>query len=128
MVRVLAARIAKLGELETSGGGSLVLGGGIVPVLAHRALQADDLAHWISLVWPATSAGKQRAILLRRALTRRDAGLGAPAARYLSCETKDERSGHARSTPIIHESTAFEKRLSSRSGFPQKPTDLGRAP
>ena len=45
VIGVLAARIAKLGELETARGGLLVLGGRIVPVLAHRALQGYDLAH-----------------------------------------------------------------------------------
>ena len=59
MIRVLAARVAKLGELETSCRGLLVLGGRVVPVLAHRTLQADDLAHTLLLTWPATSAGKQ---------------------------------------------------------------------
>ena len=45
MVRVLAAGIAELRELEAAGGRLLVLGGGVVPVLAIRALQCDDLAH-----------------------------------------------------------------------------------
>lgn len=49
MIGVLAARVAKLGELETTCGGSLVLGGGIVPVFADRALQSDDLAHGVLL-------------------------------------------------------------------------------
>jgi hypothetical protein len=35
---VLAAGVAELGELETTRGGLLVLGGGIVPVLAVRTL------------------------------------------------------------------------------------------
>src|SRR5271163_2271644 len=43
--RVLAAGVAVLVGLETAGGGLLVLGGGVVPVLAIRALQCDDLAH-----------------------------------------------------------------------------------
>jgi hypothetical protein len=45
VIRVLAARIAELGELETARRGLLVLSGRIVPVLAHRTLQTDDLAH-----------------------------------------------------------------------------------
>ena len=49
VIGVLAARIAKLGELETACGGLFVLGGGIVPVFANRALQGDDLAHGILL-------------------------------------------------------------------------------
>jgi hypothetical protein len=42
---VLAAGVAELGELKTAGGGLLVLGGGVVAVLALRALKGDDLAH-----------------------------------------------------------------------------------
>ena len=63
MRRVLAAGVAELRELEAPGGRLLILGGGIVPVFALRALQCDDLAHWVSLLltWPATSAGKQLA-------------------------------------------------------------------
>jgi hypothetical protein len=44
--RVLAAGVAELREFEAPGGGLLVLCGGVVPVLAFRALQCDDLAHW----------------------------------------------------------------------------------
>ena len=58
--RVLAARVAEFGELQPSSGCLLVLGGGVVPVLALRTLQGDDLAHDTSFpMWPATSAGKQ---------------------------------------------------------------------
>jgi hypothetical protein len=66
VVCVLAARVAKLGELEAAGGRLFVLGGGVVAVLALRALQGNDLAHGgkSSLVWPATSAGEQRELLL----------------------------------------------------------------
>ena len=49
VIGVLAARVAELGELETARGGLLVLGGGVVPVLANRALQGDDLAHDVLL-------------------------------------------------------------------------------
>ena len=42
---MLAATGTELGELETAGGRLLVLGGGVVPVLAIRALQCNDLAH-----------------------------------------------------------------------------------
>ena len=59
VIRVLAARVAKLGELETSSRCLLVLCGRVVAVLAYRTLQADDLAHTLLLTWPATSAGKQ---------------------------------------------------------------------
>jgi hypothetical protein len=48
VIRVLAARVAKLGELETSSRCLLVLGGRVVPVLTYRTLQADDLAHTFS--------------------------------------------------------------------------------
>jgi transposase len=57
---VLAAGIAELRELETAGGRLLILGGGVVPVLAIRTLQSDNFAHYdLLLTWPATSAGKQ---------------------------------------------------------------------
>ena len=69
MVGVLAAGVAELRELKPAGGRLLVLRGGVVPVFAIRALQCDDLAHWLNLLltWPATSADKQR-------LTRRNTG------------------------------------------------------
>jgi hypothetical protein len=62
VIRVLAARVAELGELETARGGLLVLGGRVVPVLAYRTLQADDLAH-ISPSIVASHLGWQAAIL-----------------------------------------------------------------
>jgi hypothetical protein len=45
MRRVLAARIAELLELKPTRRGLLVLGRGVVPVLAIRALEGNDLAH-----------------------------------------------------------------------------------
>ena len=45
MLRVLSAETAKLVELETASGRLLVLRSGVVPVLALRALEGDDLAH-----------------------------------------------------------------------------------
>ena len=42
---MLAAGIAELRELEATGGRLLVLRGGVVPVLAIRALKSNDLAH-----------------------------------------------------------------------------------
>jgi hypothetical protein len=60
MIRVLAARVAELGELKATGRGLLVLGGGVVPVLTDRALKGDNFAHFVLLVWPTTSVGKQR--------------------------------------------------------------------
>jgi hypothetical protein len=60
VVRVLAAGVAELRKLQTTRRGLLVLGRRVVAVLANRALQGYDLAHdESSLVWPATSAGKQ---------------------------------------------------------------------
>ena len=90
VIRVLPAGVAELRELEAAGGRLLVLRGGVVPVLAIRALQCDDLAHLVNLLltWPATSAGKQR-------LTRRDAGQW-PLLPNPDCVTEEERSGHAR--------------------------------
>jgi hypothetical protein len=80
---MLAARVAKLVELQPASGGLLVLRRRIVPVLAIRTLQGNDLAHdTSSLVWPTTSVGKQLASLLEpfssAHLTRRDAGLMDP--------------------------------------------------
>jgi hypothetical protein len=47
---VFAAGVAELGELKPPGGGLLVLGRGVVPVLASRTLQGNDLAHWVDLL------------------------------------------------------------------------------
>ena len=45
MIRVLAAGIAELRELQTAGGRLLVLRCRVVPVLALGALQCDNFAH-----------------------------------------------------------------------------------
>jgi hypothetical protein len=45
VIRVLAAGIAELRELQTAGGRLLVLRRRVVPVLALGALQCDDFAH-----------------------------------------------------------------------------------
>ena len=82
MSRVLAAGVAELRELQTARGRLLVLRGGVVPVLAIRALEGDDLAHCclLLLTWPATSAGKQRIRASKKLRpTRRDAGVTVPA-------------------------------------------------
>lgn len=86
MRRVFAAGVAELRELQTTGGGLLVLRGRVVPVLALRALQCDDLAHSSNLLltWPAALAGKQLVLVGHSHLTRRDAGLTAPATQILS--------------------------------------------
>jgi hypothetical protein len=42
---MLPAGVAELRELEAASGRLLVLGGGVVPVLAIRALKSNDLAH-----------------------------------------------------------------------------------
>jgi hypothetical protein len=47
---VLAAGVAELRELQTAGGRLLVLGGGVVPVLALWALKGDNLAHLTNLL------------------------------------------------------------------------------
>ena len=43
---VLAAAVTELLELETTGGRLLVLGGGVVPLLALSALQCHNLSHF----------------------------------------------------------------------------------
>ena len=91
MRRVLAARVAELLELQTTGRGLLVLGRGVVPVLAIRTLQGNDLAHWTSsLVWPATSADKQHTVNLPT--TRRDAGLMGPCCPIPDFLVRDSRA------------------------------------
>ena len=59
MIRVLAAGVAELRELQTASSRLLVLRGRVVPVLAIRALEGNDLAHCglLLLTWPATSTG-----------------------------------------------------------------------
>ena len=61
MRRVLPARVAKLGELQPSRGCLLVLGRRIVPVLAIRTLQGNDLAHDYFLSSLASHLGWQAA-------------------------------------------------------------------
>jgi hypothetical protein len=80
--RVLAARVAELGHFQTASGGLLVLGRRVVAVLALGALHGDDFAHCLLLLsWPTTTVGEQLAWSSEsRRLTRRDAGLEAPAA------------------------------------------------
>jgi hypothetical protein len=45
VIRVLAAAVAELRELETAGGRLLVLRRRVIPLLANGALQCDDFAH-----------------------------------------------------------------------------------
>jgi hypothetical protein len=45
VIGVLAAAITKLREFQTTSGGLLVLGGRVVTLLAHRALQCHYFAH-----------------------------------------------------------------------------------
>ena len=85
MRRMFAACVAKLGELQPACSGLLVLGRRIVPVLAIRTLQGNDLAHggyFLSSL--ASHLGWQAACLMEAEisahLTRRDAGHKAPAA------------------------------------------------
>jgi hypothetical protein len=104
MRRVLAAGIAELGELEPAGGRLLVLGGGVVPVLALRTLQGDDLAHWFVLLDFGIGQPPRLASSLSfwldsdepAHLTRRDTGLIGPCCQILNCASEEERSGHAR--------------------------------
>ena len=61
MRRMLPARVAKLGELQPSRGCFLVLRRRIVPVLAIRTLQCNDLAHYDFLSSVASHLGWQAA-------------------------------------------------------------------
>ena len=58
---MLPARVAKLGELQPSRGRLLVLRRRIVPVLAIRTLQGNDLAHGYFLSSVASHLGWQAA-------------------------------------------------------------------
>ena len=58
---MLPARVAKLGELQPSRGCLLVLRRRIVPVLAIRTLQGNDLAHGYFLSSVASHLGWQAA-------------------------------------------------------------------
>ena len=69
MRRMLPARVAKLGELQPSRGGLLVLRSRIVPVLTIRALQCNDLAHKYILSSVASHLGWQAACFSRRSQT-----------------------------------------------------------
>ena len=85
MVRVLAAGIAELRELKPPSGRLLVLRRRVVPVLAHRTLQCDNVAHFVCSPNVASHFGWQAACLWRvdddpAPLTRRDTGPLAPAA------------------------------------------------
>jgi len=101
---VLAAGVAELGELQPASGRLLVLGGGVVPVLASRTLQGDDLAHWLVLLYIyielASHLGWQAACRLdwtpksSSRLTRRDTGLIGPCCQILNCASGGQ-SGQA---------------------------------
>ena len=79
MGRVLAAGVAELRELQTSGGRLLVLRGGVVPILAIRALEGDDLAHLFSSPSNVASHLGWQAACTEILPTRRDAGVKVPA-------------------------------------------------
>ena len=61
MVRVLPANFAELRHLQAPGRRLLVLGRRIVPVLAIRTLQGNDLAHGYFLSSVASHLGWQAA-------------------------------------------------------------------
>jgi hypothetical protein len=90
---VLAAGVAELGKLQPASSGLLVLGGGVVPVLARGTLQGDDLAHWVVLLYIelASHLGWQAAcrsgwtLEETSRLTRRDTGLIGPCCQILNC-------------------------------------------
>jgi len=74
---MFAAEVAELLELETSGGGLLVLGRRVVPVLTVRALEGNDFAHDVAPSNVTNHNGWQ-AVVLGLLLTRRDAGCDGP--------------------------------------------------
>jgi len=104
VVGVLAAGVAELRHLQTPGGRLLVLRRRIVPVLTCRTLQCDDLAHWFyflsslasHLGWQAAYPENRNSRLL---LTRRDAGLRAPATLFLNFASGNP-SGQAHALPL----------------------------
>ena len=101
VIRVLAAGVAELRELEAASGRLLVLRRGVVPVLALGALQGDDLAHGVSPLsfgQPLRLASSSRSVKWNRS-TRRDAGLRCLQPIFLIV-AEEERSGHAR--PIYY--------------------------
>ena len=59
---VLAAAVAELLELQTTGRGLLVLGRGVVPLLALSALQCDNFPHFFIL--PEFSVHSSKFIVL----------------------------------------------------------------
>jgi hypothetical protein len=81
VVGVLAARVAELGHFETTGGGFLVLSRRVVPILAVRALKSDDFAHG-DITFLSGQPPRLASSLSVLRLTRRDAGLEAPAALF----------------------------------------------
>jgi hypothetical protein len=112
VVRVLAAGVAELRKLQTTRRGLLVLGRRVVAVLANRALQGYDLAHdESSLVWPTTSAGKQRiSQSIIRPLDTPRRRVEAPATCIPEIVLREEdRSGTRSSSPIIHQIDLYWK-------------------
>ena len=99
MIRVLAARVAELRHLKTAGGGLLILRRRVVAILAGRALQGDDFAHWFYFLSGLASHLGWRAACFGLLLTRRDAGFGAPAALFLKLCFWDQ-SGQAHALPL----------------------------
>jgi len=97
VVRVLPAGIAELRELQTTRRRLLVLGRRIVPVLAYRTLQCNDLAHGYFLSSVASHLGWQAA-RFRLVLTRRDAGLRSLQPLFLKFSCGKE-TGQAHDLP-----------------------------
>ena len=84
MVRVLPANFTELRHLQTPGCRLLVLRRRIVPVLAFRTLQGNDLAHGGYFLSSLAShlgwqAARPMEAEISTHLTRRDAGHKAPA-------------------------------------------------
>jgi len=110
MICVLTARIAKLRHLETARGRLLVLRRRVVTILTGRALQCNNFAHLFYFLSSLASHLGWQAACLGSLLTRRDAGLGAPAALFLKlCCWDQSGQAHALPHPLSMKSPEFER-------------------
>ena len=113
MIRVLTARIAKLRHLETARSRLLVLRRRVVTILTGRALQCNNFAHLFYFLSSLASHLGWQATCFGSLLTRRDAGLGAPAALFLKLCCWDQ-SGQAHALPHLLSTKSYR----SERGLP----------